>query len=175
MYFTDFTNLAIPDPLANLADAVSRVALVTHLGGHTMFGCQPSQQTWFVHGVCQRFLAIHVFAQWQCRSGNDGMGMVGCGYHDTVDGVTHFVKHFTPVPVTFGLRKILEATIGIFPVHVAKTNYIFSSHSLQVGVAFTPYTNTDNIHFIARGTVPEPAYYNIGDNWNPRSGQGRLF
>src|ERR1043166_8001234 len=106
-------------------------ALVAHLRCDFVFFCQPAQQSRFINGLGQWFLAINVFAHFHRRCGNGGVEVIRCGKDDRVErflGLEHFSKIF----VRFGAwMPLVRASQGV-SIYIAECDNIFAGAGLQV-------------------------------------------
>ena len=82
--------------------------------------------------------------------GDNGMGVVGGGDHDSVSLIEHLVEHHTVVIVLLGVRISLENMVSILPVDVAKSDDILGLHLTKVGGSTSSNTDTKNLKFLGR-------------------------
>ena len=150
-YFADFS---IPYPFANQVGTFARCSLITHLSNYSGRGGQLGQQTGFVNGVSQRFLAVYVLAHCHGVCRDDGMSMVGGSNDYAVNGFAHFIVHLAIIPVFLRIREFIEYAFGIFPVYVTKGYDVFGAlHVVDVGMAHTADTYGCEVQFVGWGNV----------------------
>ena len=148
------TDLAVPDPFADLIDTFARCPLITHLARDLIFLSQLRKQTRFVNRVSQRFLYVNVFAQRNGIGRNNRVRVVGRSHDHSVDRFAHFVVHLPIVPILLGFGMRIEYFFGILPVHIAKSDDVFSRrHLLDVGISHSADTHGGNIQLIRRGGI----------------------
>ena len=97
-HVTDYTGV---DPLVDQARIAARVPLVPHLRRDTGFFGEASQHPRFGYGRRQRLLDVDMFAHFHGCFRDHGMGVVGCGGHDSVD-VALTIEHLAEVTVPGG-------------------------------------------------------------------------
>ena len=148
-------DLTVPDPFADLADALARSSLVAHLGGYLVLVGQFGQQARFVDGVGQRLLDVDVLAGGDGVGGDDGVRVVGRGYHHGIGRFEQFVVHLAVVVVLLGSRVALEHVVGIFPVHVAQTDDVLAFEPFQHRGAAASDTHAQDVELVAGGGVAE--------------------
>ena len=148
-------DLAVPDPLADLADALARRALVTHLRGDLVLGGQLGQQARLVHRVRQRLLDVDVLACGHGLGGNDRVRVVGRGHHHRIGRLEQLVVHAAVVVVFLGCGIALEDVVGVLPVHVAESYDVLALHFLQVGRAAAADADAQNVELVAGSGVAE--------------------
>ena len=125
LHASDLADLAVPDPVADLADALVGGALVAHLRGYLVLGGQLGEQAGFVDGAGERLLHVDVLAGLDGGSGDDRVRVVGRGDHHGISLVQHLVEHHPPVLVALGVGIALEDVGSIFPIHVAQADDLF--------------------------------------------------
>ena len=104
---------AVPDPLADQADALAGMALVAHLRGHLRLAGGLGDLAGLVHRVRQGLLAVDVLARLDGHHGRDGMDMVRRRHHDGVDVLVLLLEHHPKVVVLRGVRELLERPGGL--------------------------------------------------------------
>ncbi len=99
-----------------------------------------------------------------------------CGSHyNSVNIITHFIKHLPPVPEFFCIRKMLERFFGIAPVHITKCYDIFRFFDLPDYTKTAPsHSNTGHIQFITWHLLAHTAHYRAWHNCKSR-GSGSSF
>jgi len=138
----------IPDPLAEIADGIERVALVAELGNHIVPVGRFHQLAHLKDGVRQRLFTVHVFAALNRGHCRDGMKMVRGGYHHGIDLLLHLVEHFPEIAVLFRLRKLFERLRRATQIDIAEGNDVVArSHGVDVTRAHSSDTNSGNIDF----------------------------
>ncbi len=144
-----FTDFAVPNPVADFAHTVARSALVTHLGGYFVFVGKTGEQTRLVNGMCERLLAVYMFAGYKSVGRDDCMGVVGSSYYNSICILEHFVVHTTVVVVTFCVGISAEDVVGILPVYVAEADDVFLTNVIEHGSTATTDAYAENIEFVA--------------------------
>ena len=148
-------DLAVPDPFADLADALARSSLVAHLGGYLVLVGQFGQQARFVDGVGQRLLDVDVLAGGDGVGGDDGVRVVGRGDHHGVGRFEQLVVHLAVVVVLLGCRVALEHVVGVFPVDVAQADDVLAFEPFQHRGAAASDTHAQDVELVAGGGVTE--------------------
>ena len=92
--------------LDDTAIVVTGVNLRSHLSGHASLHGGFTNNACFVHIVCQRFFAIHVFAQLKGRQCGEGMGMFTGADNDRVK-LVGMIEQFAEVRRRSRVRKLL--------------------------------------------------------------------
>ena len=113
-------------------------ALIAHLRGHLFPGRQVAQLARLGDRLCQRFLAINMFAHGHGQGAGGSVAVVGNGNSDRIDGRAQFVKHFSKIAVEFGLRELLRFGLEMPFIHIAKGDKIAAAAGgvIRVAVAF---------------------------------------
>lgn len=93
----DVADRPVPDPFAERADRIRRVALVAQLGDDAMLAGGLHQCTDFKHAVRQRLFAIDVFAALDCRHCRHGVAVVGRGDDHGIDPALQGIEHLAEV------------------------------------------------------------------------------
>ena len=153
--FAHLADFAVPDPLANLADAFVRCTLVTHLGRNLVFVSQFRQQAGLVNGVGQRFLDIDVLAGSHRIGCDNRVRMVGGSHHHGVGRFEHLVEHLTVVVVLFGSGVTLEDMVGVFPVDVAQADDVLAFQPFQHRGTASADTHAQDVELIAGRRITE--------------------
>ena len=98
----------------------------------------------------QRLLYIHVLAEGHGVRGDAGVGVVGGGDHNGINGVVHLVEHSSPVPIPFGAGVIVEAGLRVLPVDVTQRDDVLARHVFQVGPAVSSDADPGDVQPVAR-------------------------
>ena len=165
----DLADLAVPDPVADLADAFAGSALVAHLGGDAVLRGQLGQKAGLVHGTGERLLAVDVLAGHDRVRGDDGVRVVRGGDHHGIGLIEHLVEHHAPVLVALGVRIALEDVRGILPVHVAEADDFFGLQAAEDAGAPAADTDAENLEFaVQRGRSP---FFTVGEHFAGNHGK----
>ena len=142
-------DLTVPDPFADLADALARGALVAHLGGYLVLGGEFGEQPGLVDGMGQGLFDVNVLAGGDCFGGDDGVRVVGRGYHHGIGRFEQLLVHLAVVVILLGRGITLENVVGIFPVHVAQSDDILALEAFQHRGAASADADAQDIEFVA--------------------------
>ena len=99
----------------------------------------------------QRFLTIYMLAQGDGSGCDNGVSMVGSGYHHGVDALAYLVEHLAPVLVALGVGKVVEGLHGIAPVYIAEGYDILRLEVFHVAAPHSAHADAGDVELVARG------------------------
>ena len=102
----DVADGPIPDPFAERANRIERVALVAQLRHDLVLLGRLHQGADLADGVGQGLLAVDVLAPLDGRHRRHGVGVVGRADDHRVDLLVHLVEHLAEVLVHLGVREL---------------------------------------------------------------------
>ncbi len=111
----DVADGPVPDPLAERADSIERVALVAQLRHDLVLLGRLHQGPDLGDGVGQRLLTVDVLASLDGRHRNHGVGVVGRPDDHRVDLLVHLVEHLAVVLVHLGVRELRDRRLLAVP------------------------------------------------------------
>ena len=126
MSFADFADRATPGEFHRASQSVRRRALIAQLRDDLVLAGEFAQYARFMHGACQRFFAINMFAASQRSGGGDGVGMIRRGHDDRINAAAHRVEHPAKVLKRFRLGIQLEFVRRPGLIHIAKRDNVFA-------------------------------------------------
>ena len=170
VHFTNFTDSAIPERLANQPDAFAGVALVAHLSGDLVLVGGGREGAGFGDVVGERFLAINMFAGLHGGHGNHRMRMIRRCDNDRVD-VFLFVQHLAVIRPDPGVGIFLERVGGIIMVHIAQCDDVLRPQVFQVAAPHAAHADARNVQLLA-GSSPFGAQHMAGQDVESCDGQG---
>ncbi len=153
MHLAHLAYLAGPNPFGHAFVPFEGIALVSHLRGYFILLRQFCEQPCFVYRVCERFLKVHVLAESHCVGCDNGVVMVGSGYHYGVDAFSHSVEHFPPIFEAFCFWEVVESFHCILPVNVAEGHDVFGFHVLHVAASDAAHAYAGYVEFVAGRSV----------------------
>jgi hypothetical protein len=123
-----------PHPLAQLANAIVAVALVSELSNHIVTFCGRHQCTYFVHIVCKWLLAVHMLAMLHGFHGDHCMRMVGRADYHGINIVLELVQHHAEVFVSLRVGILVELVLGVLLINIAEGDQCgaFGHHRVDI-------------------------------------------
>ena len=115
-----------------------------------MLGGELGQEAGLIDCEGEGLLDIHVLSRGHSLGGDDGVGVVGGGYDNSVSLVEQLVEHHAIVVILLRIRIFLEYMVGVFPVDVAKTDELLSLHGGKVSGSTSSDTNAKNLKLLGR-------------------------
>ena len=82
------------------------------------------------------------------------MCMVGSSNDHCINGFSHFIVHFTIIPIFLCIGEFVEYTFCVAPIYVTEGYDVFCIlHMVDVGVSHSTYTNGSNVQSVTRRYV----------------------
>ena len=148
----DFANIADDAGLNDFdsaAQAVFGAALVAHLSYHLVFAGELAEGSRFVHRMCERLLAIDVFAHLDCQRGSGRVDVIGRRNDDGIDRLAHFFIHFAEVTIELGFWVLFELAGAMIFIRVAEGDDVFACAVVGVTGSFSGGANDGDVDFVS--------------------------
>src|SRR5664280_856122 len=143
--------------------------MVYHLGNYfILFRCL-SKYPGFIDIVGQWFLKVKVFFQLHGAESDNSMIVVRNSYGNSIKVFALFIKHFTPVVIKRGFRKLFDPGRCLSAINIAQKGYFsifFRCNCIMPDVigSLPPAAYCGNKQFVAGIDMSQPAYCEIRKN-----------
>ena len=145
------TDGAGPDPLADPTDLFGGVALIAHLGLHSLLACGFGESTHLAERMGQGLFAVDMLAHLDRPHGGHRMGMVRGGHDDRIDRLVHVIQHDAKIFIPLGLGELFKAACRPYVVHVTEGHDVFAPAAIDIGTAPPATADHGDIEFAAGG------------------------
>jgi hypothetical protein len=158
VYLLHRANGAGLDQFHNAPVIVSGVNLSPHLGRNLGFHSSLSDDACLPDVMCQRLLAIHVFAQVQSRQRGEGVRVLRRAYDNRVK-FTGMVVELPEVTAAASVWMIHSSMVNRWLKHIAERHNVFGGDSPQIVRASASHADHGDIQFL----IQVPAAHDCWD------------